>query len=272
MQAEFIPNSFQVPNALIDKFIMAKMNGNTLKCYLLVIRKTVGWCKSSDKISISQFMKYCGISKRDTAIKRLEELDKLGLVSPIKTCGQVTEYFLNRIPDSVEKAPETSPYNGDYPKNGTSPDKGDWTSPDNRDYTSPDNGDYTSPDHRDPQTNTIQKTLLKKTNTNIHTKKTDAKTILEQHGITEQLADDFLIVRKAKRAPLTQTAMDGIIREAQKAGLTLLQAITICVERGWQSFNANWLHNDTQQHAPKPSIKNIPEHTLGGSFLAKDIF
>ena len=272
MQAEFIPNSFQVPNALIDKFIMAKMNGNTLKCYLLVIRKTVGWCKSSDKISISQFMKYCGISKRDTAIKRLEELDKLGLVSPIKTCGQVTEYFLNRIPDSVEKAPETSPYNGDYPKNGTSPDKGDWTSPDNRDYTSPDNGDYTSPDHRDPQTNTIQKTLLKKTNTNIHTKKTDAKTILEQHGITEQLADDFLIVRKAKRAPLTQTAMNGIIREAQKAGLTLLQAITICVERGWQSFNANWLHNDTQQHAPKPSIKNIPEHTLGGSFLAKDIF
>lgn len=60
--------------------------------------------------------------------------------------------------------------------------------------------------------------------------------------IGDALLDDFLKVRKAKRAgELTETAFKGIEREAKKAGLTTAQAIEICCVRGWVGFDASWL-------------------------------
>jgi len=58
--------------------------------------------------------------------------------------------------------------------------------------------------------------------------------------VPEAIWCDFQAVRRAKRAPLTATALGGIAREADKAGITLTQALTICAERGWQSFRADW--------------------------------
>lgn len=59
--------------------------------------------------------------------------------------------------------------------------------------------------------------------------------------IPKQLLADYLAVRKAKRAgPLTKTAVAGLQREADKAGITLTQAVEACCEFGWQGFNAGW--------------------------------
>ncbi|WP_394815278.1 replication protein, partial [Pasteurella multocida] len=55
MTSKFILNSFQVPNAVIDD-LMSQMSGAELKCYLAVIRKTKGWNKEEDAISITQLM------------------------------------------------------------------------------------------------------------------------------------------------------------------------------------------------------------------------
>ena len=89
--------------------------------------------------------------------------------------------------------------------------------------------------------------------------------LLLAEGIDEQIASDFIAIRKAKNAPLTQTALEGIQREANKAKLTLENVLRICIERNWQGFSASWLfesHNQTQ--STKPSVKDIPEHTEGG--------
>ena len=89
--------------------------------------------------------------------------------------------------------------------------------------------------------------------------------MLIAEGIDEQIASDFIAIRKAKNAPLTQTALDGIKREANKAKLTLENVLRICIERNWQGFSASWLfesHNQTQ--STKPSVKDIPKHTEGG--------
>jgi hypothetical protein len=59
-------------------------------------------------------------------------------------------------------------------------------------------------------------------------------------GIPDSLIWDFAAVRKAKRAPITATAINGIKREAAKAGMTFEQAITLCVEQNWQGFRAEW--------------------------------
>ena len=76
-------------------------------------------------------------------------------------------------------------------------------------------------------------------------KKTRApKPAQAQHPIPDvpaQLLADFLAVRKAKRGgPLTETAINGIQREADAAGLTLVEAITACCEFSWISFDAVW--------------------------------
>ncbi|MDP3251304.1 MAG: helix-turn-helix domain-containing protein [Hydrogenophaga sp.] len=60
-------------------------------------------------------------------------------------------------------------------------------------------------------------------------------------GVDAKVWEDFLTVRKAKRAPLTATALDGIAGEAIKAGMTLTDALAMCCARGWQSFKAEWV-------------------------------
>ena len=59
-------------------------------------------------------------------------------------------------------------------------------------------------------------------------------------GVDEQVAIDFLSIRRAKKSPLTTTALKGIEKEAEKAGVTLSTALATCAIRGWQSFKAEW--------------------------------
>ena len=68
--------------------------------------------------------------------------------------------------------------------------------------------------------------------------------LLASLEIPEALALDFAKLRQAKKSPITKTAMDGIAREAQMANITFLDAITICCERGWAGFKAEWFFKD----------------------------
>jgi hypothetical protein len=60
-------------------------------------------------------------------------------------------------------------------------------------------------------------------------------------GVPERLFSEWMAVREDKRAKtLTQTAADGLLREANKAGLTPEEAVRTCVEHNWVSLNAGW--------------------------------
>lgn len=60
--------------------------------------------------------------------------------------------------------------------------------------------------------------------------------------VAEQTWLDWLGVRSAKRAgPPSLTGVAGVRREAEKAGLTLQQALETCCLRGWVGFEAEWL-------------------------------
>jgi hypothetical protein len=67
--------------------------------------------------------------------------------------------------------------------------------------------------------------------------------LLTELGVDEQSAKDWLTVRKAKRAPLTQTALDELVCEAGKAGISVAQAVEICAKKSWQGFKASWNWN-----------------------------
>jgi hypothetical protein len=66
---------------------------------------------------------------------------------------------------------------------------------------------------------------------------------LKKFGVASQTANEFLSIRKSKRAPLTELAMAGIRREADIAGLSVDNALRKCIERGWQSFDASWVQS-----------------------------
>lgn len=76
--SRFIPNSFQVPNAVIDE-LMAELSGAELKCYLAILRKTKGWNKDFDAVSVTQLMSVTGLSNRAVidACNHLVELNLL---------------------------------------------------------------------------------------------------------------------------------------------------------------------------------------------------
>lgn len=59
--------------------------------------------------------------------------------------------------------------------------------------------------------------------------------------VPEAVWTDFIALRKAKRAPLTETALKLITKDAEKAGYTLAAALEICCARGWQAFRADWV-------------------------------
>ncbi|WP_281703979.1 replication protein, partial [Aggregatibacter kilianii] len=100
----FIPNSFQVPNALVDD-LMAELGGVELKCYLLVIRKTKGWSKDFDAISLSQFVTFTGAGKT-AVISALKNLVDAGLLVRKIGARNTSVYAINLFRNSTSSESE----------------------------------------------------------------------------------------------------------------------------------------------------------------------
>ena len=65
------------------------------KAVSFVIRKTIGWHKEEDVISLSQFMKGAGIASRTTAISIMKKACELKFLKRVES-GQSYSYSLNR--------------------------------------------------------------------------------------------------------------------------------------------------------------------------------
>ncbi|MFG8926056.1 hypothetical protein ACEPXM_22900, partial [Pseudomonas aeruginosa] len=64
--------------------------------------------------------------------------------------------------------------------------------------------------------------------------------------LPEQLVRDFLRVRQAKKAPLTETSwrrIAKVLSDASEKGCTPSDALGLAVERGWQGLSLQWLSN-----------------------------
>ncbi|ENS7720576.1 TPA: replication protein [Neisseria gonorrhoeae] len=266
---KYIPNSFQIANAVVDDFL-CRMSGNAWKCYAVIVRKTTGWQKEIDYISVSQFKNLTGIKTDVTVADALKELVELNLIASVKRHGQVTGYRINMPEPSPENGGTPPPENGGtatpknwvHPKNGTTPKNWGVLPPENGGTTTPKN--WGSTKHTTKPTNTKHSISASaaadaplsaeppesgKRAPAAKAKKTGRHetelSLLAAYGITGQAAEDFLTVRKAKRQPLTETAMRLIAADAEKCGMTALQAAEYAIASGWGSFRADWLQNKT---------------------------
>lgn len=68
----------------------------------------------------------------------------------------------------------------------------------------------------------------------------DAQAHLESMGVDPNVARDWLTLRAGKKLKPTETAFAGVLKEAQKAGLSMNDALLLCCTRGWGGFEASW--------------------------------
>jgi uncharacterized protein YdaU (DUF1376 family) len=78
-------------------------------------------------------------------------------------------------------------------------------------------------------------------------KKNTATKVACPSDVGEQVWDDWLALRKAKKAPVTETALKSARKEAEKAGISLNAFLTIWCARGSQGLEASWLKSDEKQ-------------------------
>ena len=91
-------------------------------------------------------------------------------------------------------------------------------------------------------------------------------------GVTEGTWADWLTLRKAKRAPVTDTVVREATAEAGKAGLSLEAFLRVWCARGSQGLQADWLKpNECGKPLSKwikgtsldPDFKGYPEDKIG---------
>lgn len=86
----------------------------------------------------------------------------------------------------------------------------------------------------------IDKSISKKT------KKSPSFPFLEELlnlGVDKQIAEDFMAVRKKKKATNTVTAFKRLQSEIEKSGMSANDCIKTSVEHDWKGFRVEWLNN-----------------------------
>jgi hypothetical protein len=110
-------------------------------------------------------------------------------------------------------------------------------------------------DMQDLQTTYIESTYISPTEIiNNKGNRFDFKKALMEIGVTEQVAEDWLKVRKEAKASNTETAFKGILREIEKTGLSADECIRVAAENSWRGFKAEWLFNQRKSNSGKPSV------------------
>ena len=66
---------------------------------------------------------------------------------------------------------------------------------------------------------------------------------LIEFGFNERLVDDWMKVRKTKKATNTETALNSFLNECKRSNLENNSILQLCIERDWKGFKNEWLEN-----------------------------
>lgn len=215
------------------------------------------------------------IKKRDTVLAAVQRLEALGLIAreiERSESGEIlrTLYsFPTFVPSEWEDRPKrkVSRKSGQgIPKNGT-------PYPENRETVSQKSGDR-YPENRDVtgklnmETEPGKEQVIKAWPSDdlvlspdteqpkVKPKRTKTETD-RPDDVDAQVWDEFLILRKQKKKTFTDLALQGMRREAKAAGITLEQAMTLCVENGWTGFKEKYVRESGLYSSTRPPQRSF---------------
>ena len=76
--------------------------------------------------------------------------------------------------------------------------------------------------------------------------------VAKPDDVTDQTWADWLTLRKAKKAPVTLTTVEGAADEATKAGMSLEAFLKVWCQRGSQGLQASWLQDSERGATSTP--------------------
>ncbi|MGK0158810.1 replication protein [Pseudomonas mosselii] len=83
------------------------------------------------------------------------------------------------------------------------------------------------------------------------------------HGLDESLIADYLVVRKAAKAPVTAriwSALNTKLEQCKAFGIQPAQALEVAVENGWRGFEVDWVTKRIGVQMPAKSNPNSRHH------------
>lgn len=191
--------------------------------------------------------------KQDTITKATNDLQDKGLIvkTVVKTkSGRTCSYRLVGFVASEWDQPE----NEDTPKNGYThkvggthtPENGVTGVPKNGGTHTPENGDRTGNKNREIEQGKVTRNVVPASvdlfTTDSQMVEKPKKTILKKpDGVSDEIWREWLDHKRRVSKTCTQRMVDALVREAEKAGITTEQAMTIQLEKGWRGFEAKYL-------------------------------
>ena len=80
--------------------------------------------------------------------------------------------------------------------------------------------------------------------------KTTKPKLEKPDGVSDQVFDEWQALKRKLCKSCTQRMVDAIVREAEKADMTVEEAMTYQLEKGWKGFEAEWVHNAQPKNRP----------------------
>jgi len=85
-------------------------------------------------------------------------------------------------------------------------------------------------------------------------------------GVDNEILEDWLTVRKKKKAANTKTAFAGLMTEITKSGLSVPDAIKVSAENSWSGFKADWYNNLSPTQKAKSTHSFETQNYTSGKF------
>jgi len=247
-----IVNSFQIPNQLVDEYL-TELNGNELKILLVIIRKTKGWNKEFDGISISQFQKFTGIKDERTIRKSIKKLINLELIEKIENLGKFSLYRLTppatndggqKMSGVAKNAPTPPATNVGTPPATNAPHK----------YTLPKDTN-TKEYNKKNNNNTSEKFSIESA-----LKKANIQQLLNELKVDSTFVYELEYHLKTLNKPIVNEKMlIALLRDIRDASIKLKRSANEILEfmqqYGWKNIKAEWIEN-VENNKSKRSKKN----------------
>ena len=226
------------------------------------------WYRYSDENMAKDFPLLFGIPKR--CYKNAAELEALGLIGTTKLGKDKYVRFLDPCSQWNREKSENGPI---VQKRTPSP---------KTDQKKSENGPAT-PILNNYNINTITLNDKKENKNNVFIKeKNDPDGFFREaligQGVTPEVADAFMLVRKKARAVNSSIALSGLLREIGRAGISADEAIRFAVEWSWRGFRAEWYFNKTRSLSRGTSkggdalrqnlatLRSLENQSIGGNY------
>lgn len=85
--------------------------------------------------------------------------------------------------------------------------------------------------------------------------------LIETYQVPDYVVDTWLEIRKKKKANNSKLALDALVREAGKAGISVAEAVRKAAENSWQSFQACYIKDRAgyNRNNPLPTSASFDE-------------